>query len=324
MCYNQIASILAKTHPQVLFRRLDRTFFKNYYYLCTMKTRTLFKGTSITRFNKSFQSDEDCYKYLANMKWKGDTFVCKRCGNTHYCKGQLPFARRCTKCKHDESPTAGTIFDKIRISLLTVFRIVFDMCVPEKGMSSSKQAEEYGIRQKTIWELKRKIQLALNNQDNIFLDGTVLVRDFFVREKNNDQSRNSVLVAMEVMENGETGKAYGLMMDSFSSEHIQRFFEQHIKADAKVYVSQDRNYEQYVTNYHIETIENPFFLTQSSTHVSDLSKWLFGVHRHILPKYIQGYLDEYYFRFNRRENKVMAFDEFIGLLMMPRPNRKTE
>jgi transposase-like protein len=198
------------------------------------------------------------------------------------------------------------------------------MCVPEKGMSSSKQAEEYGIRQKTIWELKRKIQLALNNQDNIFLDGTVLVRDFFVREKNNDQSRNSVLVAMEVMENGETGKAYGLMMDSFSSEHIQRFFEQHIKADAKVYVSQDRNYEQYVTNFHIETIENTFFLTQSSTHVSDLSNWLFGVHRHILPKYIQGYLDEYYFRFNRRNNKAMAFEEFIGLLMKPRPNRNTE
>lgn len=75
---------------------------------------------------------------------------------------------------------------------------------------------------------------------------------------------------------------------------------------------------------HIETIENSFFQTQSSTHVSDLSNWLFGMHRHILPKYIQGYLDEYYFRFNRRENKIMAFDEFIGLLMMPRPNRKTE
>ena len=31
-------------------------------------------------------------------------------------------------------------------------------------MSSSKLAEEYGIRQKTIWEFKRKMQLALNSQ----------------------------------------------------------------------------------------------------------------------------------------------------------------
>ena len=87
------------------------------------------------------------------------------------------------------------------------------MCVPEKGMSSSKQAKEYGIRQKTIWELKRKIQLALNNQDNIILDGTVLVRDFFVREKNNSQSRNSVLVAMEILENGDPYYNVNLTLD---------------------------------------------------------------------------------------------------------------
>ncbi|MBQ9170739.1 MAG: IS1595 family transposase [Bacteroidaceae bacterium] len=285
-----------------------------------MKTRKVFKGTSLARFNKSFQTDEDCYGYLADIKWKGDSFVCKRCGNTHYCKGHLPFARRCTRCKYDESPTAGTIFDRIRISLLTAFRIVFDMCISPKSMSSSKLAEEYGVRQKTIWEFKRKMQLALDSQDINVLNGMVLVSDFYAMEQDNGKS-GIVLIAMEVLDNGEIGKAYGIILDRLSSEHIQRFFEQHISTNAKVYVSKERDYEHLVTNYHMEKNEDTSFLNQSFIHISNLRSWLFGVHRHILPKHIQGYLNEYYFRFNRRDNKALLFDEFIGSMMRNQPNR---
>lgn len=213
------------------------------------------------------------------------------------------------------------MFDRIRISLFTAFRIVFDMCISKKSISSSKQAEEYGLRQKTIWEFKRKILLALDSQDIYFFNGTVLVSDFCVMYQDNGKSENIVLVAIEVLDNGEIGKAYGVMLDCLSPEHIQRFFEQHISTDAKVYVSKERNYEKLVVNYHIEKDEDTFLLTRSFTHISDLRSWLFGVHRHILPKYIQGYLNEYYFRFNRRNNKTLLFDECIGLMMLNQPNR---
>ena len=285
-----------------------------------MKTRKVFKGISLAGFNKSFQTDEDCYSYLAGIKWKGDSFVCKRCGNTNYCKGQLPFARRCTRCKYDESPTAGTIFDRIRIPLLTAFRIVFEMCISPKSMSSSKLAEEYGVRQKTVWEFKRKMQLALDSQEINVLNGTVLVSDFCAMEQGKGKS-GIVLIAMEVLDNGEIGKAYGMMLDCLSSEHIQRFFEQHISTNAKVYVSKERDYEHLVVNYHMEKNEDASLVPQSFTHISNLRSWLFGVHRHILPKHIQGYLNEYYFRFNRRDNKALSFDEFIGLMMRNQPNR---
>jgi len=197
------------------------------------------------------------------------------------------------------------------------------MCISEKSMSSSKLAEKYGIRQKTIWEFKRKIQLALNSQDHIFLRGTVLVDDFCIMEQNIGQSKNIILVAMEILGNGEIGKAYGLFQDGLSYEHVQRFFEQHISTDTKVYVSKERNCGQYITNYHIEPIEDSLLLTQSSTHITNLKNWLFGVHRHILPEYVQGYLDEYYFRFNRRDNKEKVFDEFMGLMMLHQTNRNS-
>jgi len=191
-------------------------------------------------------------------------------------------------------------------------------------MSSSKQAEEYGVRQKTIWEFKRKILLALHSQDINFLNGTVLVSDFSVMCQDNGQSENIVLVAIEVLDNGEIGKAYGMMLDCLSSEHIQRFFEQHISSNAKVFVNKERDFEKLVVNYHIKKNEDTSLLPLSSTHISNLRSWLFGVHRHVLSKYIQGYLNEYYFRFNRRNNKTFIFDEFIGLMMLNQPNRTSK
>ena len=187
-------------------------------------------------------------------------------------------------------------------------------------MSSSKLAEEYGVRQKTVWEFKRKMLLALDCQDINVLNGMVLVSDFCAMEQDNGKS-GIVLIAMEVLENGEIGKAYGMMQDCLSSEHIQRFFEQHISTNAKVYVSKERDYEHLVVNYHMEKNEDASLVRQNFTHISNLRSWLFGVHRHILPKHIQGYLNEYYFRFNRRDNKALLFDEFIGLMMRNQPNR---
>ena len=188
-------------------------------------------------------------------------------------------------------------------------------------MSSSKQAVEYGVRQKTIWEFKRKMQLALQSQDANFLNGTVLVSDFHIMEQDNDQTGDAVLVAIEVLDNGEIGKAYGMMLDYLSPELIQGFFNQHISTNAKVYISKERDYEHLVINYHMETNEDTSLLPLSLTHISNLRNWLFGVHRHILPQHIQGYLNEYYFRFNRRNNKALSFDEFIGLMMRNQPNR---
>lgn len=111
-----------------------------------MIRRAIFYGTSQDKFNKHFTSDDDCFKYLSEIKWNDDTFVCTRCGNTHYCKGHLPFSRRCTKCKHDESPTAGTVFDKLKFSLNTAFHIAFNLCTSENGVTSTALSIKYGLR----------------------------------------------------------------------------------------------------------------------------------------------------------------------------------
>ena len=68
---------------------------------------------SLFEFQSKFTSDRDCIEYLSTMKWsKG--FECKKCKHTHYCKGVKEFDRQCTRCRSIESPTAGTLFHRVR------------------------------------------------------------------------------------------------------------------------------------------------------------------------------------------------------------------
>ena len=91
-----------------------------------MKKRKKFEGVNSIKFNKYFQNDEDCYRYISEIKWSLDNpYNCRKCGHSKYGKGKKPYSRRCAKCNYDESPTAGTMFDKLKFSLLVAFHIVF-------------------------------------------------------------------------------------------------------------------------------------------------------------------------------------------------------
>jgi transposase-like protein len=46
---------------------------------------------------------------------------------------------------------------------------------------------------------------------------------------------------------------------------------------------------------------------------SNLKTWLMGTHHGVEPKYLQGYLDEYVFRFNRRQVPMAAFQTLLGI-----------
>lgn len=46
---------------------------------------------------------------------------------------------------------------------------------------------------------------------------------------------------------------------------------------------------------------------------SNLKTWLNGTHHGVNPKYIQSYLDEFVFRFNRRNTPMAAFQTLLGI-----------
>ena len=281
-------------------------------------------------FYNHFRTDEDCYKYLSDIKWDGNAFVCKKCGNTHYCKGHLPYSRRCTRCKYDESPTSRTMFDKLKFSLLIAFHIAFKISTKKKGMSSLELSEEYDIRQKTCWEFKWKIQQAMKSSGNYPLTGTVPVDEFYIggeEEETFGRSSNSaiklVIVALEVLNNGGVGRAYGQLINDASAKSFRPFFDKYISKDAKVVTDEWNGYKPLRDKYDIEQrkSDNGKSFPQMHLHIMNIKGWLREIHHHCSKERTQGYLDEYHFRFNRRNNMDTIFDMLIRRMVSNHPIR---
>jgi len=114
---------------------------------------------------KSFDSKEACLELIADQKW-AEGYTCRNCGNINFCKGKTPYARRCTRFKHEESATAHTIFHRCRIKLPEAFKIMYKVCnVP--GISTYELSRQMELRQMTCWKLKNKLMECISEKGEI-------------------------------------------------------------------------------------------------------------------------------------------------------------
>ncbi|MFZ4414445.1 MAG: transposase [Bacteroidales bacterium] len=123
-----------------------------------------FSKITIKDFANQFATDLQCIEFLANEKWKSG-FVCRKCQHTNYCSGKTAFSRRCTKCKHDESATAHTMFHRCKLPVNEAFKMAYEVCsLP--GISIADLSEKLKIRHMTCWKLKKKIMECLSENQN--------------------------------------------------------------------------------------------------------------------------------------------------------------
>ena len=293
-----------------------------------MNQRNQFLGVNSIKFHKAFSTDEDCYRYLSEIKWD-KKYQCKKCGHTKFYKDVRPFSRRCMKCKYDESPTAGTMFDKCKFPLLLAFHIAFKISTKKKGMSTLELSQEFELRQKTCWEFKWKIQQAMASSKLHLISGIVHVDEFYIGgEEEGKQGRSKgdkklVIVALEIVPSG-VGRAYAQCIDNASANSFKPFFETYIGKEAAIITDEWRGYIPLKKDYpNIQQIksENGKSFQDIHIHIMNLKGWLRGIHHHCSKERLQGYLDEYHFRYNRRSNMETIFDLLIRKMVLKEPIR---
>jgi len=294
-----------------------------------MNDRNKFKGVNSIKFYNTFSTDEDCCRYLADIKWSVTGFLCKKCGHLKYYKGVKPFSRRCMKCKYDEIPTAGTMFDKCKFPLHLAFHIAFKISTKKKGMSSLELSQEFELRQKTCWEFKWKIQQAMQSSKLNPISGIVHVDEFYIGgEEEGKQGRSKgdkklVVIALEIVKGG-VGRAYAQCINDASSASFKPFFETYISKDTKVITDKWKGYIPLKKTYpNLEQLksENGKSFQDIHIHIMNLKGWLRGIHHHCNKDRLQGYLDEYHFRYNRRSNMDTIFDSLINKMVLNNPIR---
>lgn len=293
-----------------------------------MDNRDKFAGVNSILFHRYFKTDEDCLKYLADIKWENG-YKCKRCGNEKYIKGSKPNNRRCLKCKYNESPTAGTMFDKVKFSLLVAFHIIFKVVTKKKGMSTLELSREFELRQKTCWAFKWKIQKAMQSGLQNPLKGLVHIDEFWIggpEEEKRGRSlgkKKMIVVALEVIDKG-VGRAFAEIIESANSKELGNFMRKYIDKQARVITDEWRGYfplkKEYLKLEQLKS-ENGKNFKDIHVHIMNMKGWLRGIHHHCSKEHMQGYLNEYHYRYNRRNHLGTTFDLLVKRMVNNLPNR---
>ena len=125
--------------------------------------RVMSAEVDFEEFSRIYPDRETCFKFLADLKWVNG-YACKKCGNTHYGNGHLPYSRRCSKCGYEESVIAYTILQNTRIPINKAFYMIFLMYSTKGKISSHKLSEILSIRQSTCWAYSTRIKKAMESR----------------------------------------------------------------------------------------------------------------------------------------------------------------
>ncbi len=127
------------------------------------RARVMSQDVDFEEFSKIYPDRETCYKYLSDLKWNTG-YHCRKCGNNHYSDGQLPYSRRCTKCRYEESVINNTIFQNSRIPINKAFYMLYLIYSTKGKISSHKLSEILSIRQGTCWSYGSKMKKLLDER----------------------------------------------------------------------------------------------------------------------------------------------------------------
>jgi len=278
-------------------------------------------------FNNEFPNDAACLEYVKEQRYPDGMADCAKCGKAtkHHRVGNRT-AYACQSCGNHIYPLAGTVFEKSTTSLKTWFYAMYLMGSTRCGISAKQIQRETGVTYKTAWRMFRQIR-SLLSEDGLQLEGSTVEMDEMYhggkRQRQGGQGRPSFgshkvavvgmaerstptrvgRVVARVAPDATKKTLHGLAKEyilpastvftddyvSYDGLQAEGYVHKRIRHSAKIYVSGD---------IHTQSIEGFWSLVK---------RGIGGVYHNVSAKYLQTYLNEYSFRFNRRDRGNLLF-----------------
>ena len=277
-----------------------------------------FKGESIIKFGERFPDDLSCKAYLSEIKWKNG-FVCKKCGHTKYSL-RKDYTRTCNLCHHNESPTANTVFHKVKFGLRKAFFITFEMVNSSKGLSATQVARRYEITRKTAWLFMHKVRRAMESNGTAPLDGDVQVDEFTIGgQETGKQGRSyatdkkKIVGAVELTKLGKIKRVYAVKINDYSAKSLEIIFKKYISKTAEVVTDKWRGYRPLRKKYSINQVLSNGGKNMPQIHIiiHQIKSWIRTIYSWVHPEHTNAYLNEFSFRINRSIYKDSIFHKII-------------
>lgn len=277
-------------------------------------------------FNRQFRTDTDAFNYMVACRWPGGKgFECPKCGHPGGTILATRHVIQCGKCRQQTSATANTVMHRTHTPLLSWLLAAWLVVTDKRGISSVQLANQLGVTQETAYMILHKLRAAMVAPERSMLHGHVEVDESFLGGP--DRGRGAEAVekipiagAVEVRD-GRLGRARLRHLFPRSKQEFLGFIVENVEAGSVVVtdgLSAYRDLPLLDYNHEVESVADGMAKADVLRHfhlvISNLKTYLAGTyHGAVTPKHVQAYLNEYAFRFNRRNNPAAAFQTLLGI-----------
>jgi transposase len=291
---------------------------------------------SLMEFMRDWPDDASCLEWLWRERHSedGTHADCPKCekrrGFKRYSTSQRRQAWTCTGCGHHIHPTAGTIFHKSSTSLHLWFYAFYLMTSTRCGISAKHLERELGVNYKTAWRMLNRIRNELMDQDGAEpLSGDVEVDETagggkHVRAGDSRRGR-----AMQIRSDRPTiwgaaerrGRVRAKVVKSRGTLDVEAPIYEYVLPSSVIFTDDWLGYthrvkDRYAGHHrirhedrvyvsgdvHTQTIEGFFGLMKSGIR---------GTYHAVSSNWLQGYLNEYAWRYNHRSDERAQFASLL-------------
>jgi transposase-like protein len=290
---------------------------------------------NVRNLSAKFSSDEDCLKYIQEMRWPDGVVRCPECGAKNIKRVERSFSKKgknrrgwfflCgeTTCRNQFSPTSGTLFHDTHLPLIVWFQAIVLILNAKKGISAMQLQRDLGIGgYKTAWYLNHRVREAMREGALPLMGGIVEIDETYIggKQRGHEGKLKNKDMVMGLRE--RKGPVRYIQANDRSAQTWRQLIAANLKETAVEYVMTDESSSaisvlkgsgkhgvvrhsagEYVRGIvHTNSVESAFSL---------LKRGVIGSFHQLSTKHLQRYLNEFSYRFNRRKS-ANAFEETVG------------
>jgi transposase-like protein len=263
-------------------------------------------------FQKQFPDDATCLEWLKNYLYP-DGIFCEACSaiTKHHRVVSRP-SYSCDHCGHHVHPTADTIFHKSSTPLTIWFYAIYLMAQTRCGISAKQIQRETGVTYKTAWRMFKQIRTMLTDEKSGPIGGfgrkVEMDETYYGSRTEGTRGRGTKKTPVVGMVQRK-GQVRAFVAADVKSDTLRGLIKEHVLPKSTVFTDTFRSYNgldaRGYTHERINHSEGVYVVGEVHTNTIEgfwslIKRGIGGVYHSVGRHYLQTYLNEYSFRYNRR------------------------
>jgi transposase-like protein len=270
---------------------------------------------------RKFPDEKSCHQYLAAQRWHTGEIICPHdgCGHNQCYVFTDGIRYKCKKCKTQFTAKTKTFMEGSKLGTIKWILSMY-LNLHKKGISSIQLSKDIGVTQKTAWFVLQRLRLAYgkDQSESEKLDGVVEIDETFVGGKAQFKHKNKRIKylpgrgwsdktpVLGMLQRGGNVKA--LVIPNVLMLTLKKAIYPRVKGGSELMTDGFAAYRPLGLAYNMKAVDHGRgHYAHGEIHTnsiegfwSQFKKGIKSTYHKTTRKHLQKYVDEFVFKYNKR------------------------